>query len=182
MLLQYFLILFIVRQNLQRLSYILVITDMILYHTLLHVITFHQLVGQYIGNLFLENIQIPINRVSETILQLLYLTGHLIIVFLVLSCLYQSFQNKLGGCLVCKLTLFQVFLELGQQFIRQNKFRRSCNRGMSCRIFINKIKDHILQHQFLGYFSVFLRFNLHVRRDTTTVLHRSPSFRFKGFH
>ena len=123
MLLQYFLILFIVRQNLQRLSYILVITDMILYHTLLHVITFHQLVGQYIGNLFLENIQIPINRVSETILQLLYLTGHLIIVFLVLSCLYQSFQNKLGGCLVFKFTLFQVFLELVEQFIRQNKFR-----------------------------------------------------------
>ena len=41
MLLQYFLILFVVRQNLQRLSYILVITDMILDHTLLHVIPFH---------------------------------------------------------------------------------------------------------------------------------------------
>ena len=119
---------------------------------------------------------------AKTIFQLFDQTWNLIIVFLILSGFLQSFQNKLRGCFVFKLTLFQVFLELVEQFIRQNKFRRSRDRGMSCRVFVNKIKDHILQHQFLGYFSVLFRLDFHVRRDATTVIHDSPGLRFKGFH
>lgn len=58
--LQYFLILVVISQHFQCLGYMFVFTNMIFQHTFLHIITLHKLIGQYIGNLILKRIQIPI--------------------------------------------------------------------------------------------------------------------------